>query len=69
MSEAWGLLPLGMEESDLVMLLLSLLILALLVIAMFMYLPWYYAILGTLVIVLGIYYGVWELRKQENQID
>ena len=69
MSSVWGLLPLGMDESDLMMLLLAIFLLALLVIVMFMTLPWFYALLGTLVIVFGIYYGVIELRKQENQTD
>ncbi|MGY5881239.1 MAG: hypothetical protein RTV31_13380 [Candidatus Thorarchaeota archaeon] len=67
MSTAWGLLPLSMDESDLMMLLLSLFILAILVILMFMYLPWFYALLGTLVIIGGIYYGIWELRKEETE--
>ena len=69
LSAVWGLLPLGTEESDLVMLLFALFILAVLVIAMFMFFPWYYAVLGTGLIVFGIYYGVRELRKQENQSD
>ena len=69
MSTVWGLIPLGIDESDLVMLLFSLFLLALLVIAMFMFLPLFYAILGTLVIVFGIYYGVWALRQKEKQSD
>ena len=69
MSTAWGLLPLGIDESDLVMLLLAIFILAVLVIAMFIVLPLFYAILGTLVIVFGICYGVWALRQKENQSD
>ncbi|TFH00174.1 MAG: hypothetical protein E4H14_19975 [Candidatus Thorarchaeota archaeon] len=69
MNAASGLIPLGVEESDLVMLLFSLFLLALLVIAMFMFLPLFYAILGTLVIVFGIFYGVWALRQKEDQID
>lgn len=69
MSAAWGLLPLGMDESDLVMLLLAIFILALLVIAMFVVFHWSLAVLGTLVIVFGIYYGVWKLRQQENESD
>ena len=65
MSSAWSLLPLGMDESDLVMLLLALLLLAILVIAMFMVLPWYYAGLGTGVIIFSIYYGVRKLRQEQ----
>lgn len=67
MSETWGLIPLGVEESDLVMLLLSVFILALLVIILFVVLPWPVALFGTLFIVLSIYYGVSELRKEENK--
>ena len=66
MSATWGLIPLGVEESDFVMLLFSVFLLALLVIAMFIVLPWYIALLGTFVIIGGIYYGVRELKKQEQ---
>ncbi|MGY5858734.1 MAG: hypothetical protein RTU63_05145 [Candidatus Thorarchaeota archaeon] len=69
MSATAGLIPLGVEESDLVMLLFSLFLLAILVIAMFMFFPLFYAILGTLVIVGGICYGVWTLRQKEDQSD
>ncbi|MFW9844726.1 MAG: hypothetical protein ACFFEV_09130 [Candidatus Thorarchaeota archaeon] len=69
MSTAWGLLPLGMDESDLMMFLLSIFILAVLVILMFLYLPLHIAVLGTLFIVCAIYYGVWELKRQENQSE
>jgi hypothetical protein len=65
LSTVWGLLPLGMDESDLMMLLLALFLLAVLVIAMFIVLPWFYAVLGTLGLIGAIYYGVWELRKGE----
>jgi len=51
------------------MLLLAIFLIALLLIAMFMYLPLMYAVLGTLVIVLSIYYGVRELQKEENQTE
>jgi len=68
LSTAWGLIPLGMEESDLVMLLVSLFILAVLVIIVFIVLGWFLGLLGTLVIIFGIYYGVMELRK-ENQSE
>ena len=69
MSASWGLIPLGMEESDLVMLLVSVFILAVLVIVMFIVLGWFFGLLGTLVIIGGIYYGVWVLRNAENQSD
>ena len=67
MNSAWGLIPLGVEESDLVMLLFSVFLLALLVILLFIVLPWYYTLLGTLAIVLAICYGVKELRNQETE--
>ena len=69
MSASWGLIPLGMEESDLVMLLVSVFILAVLVIVMFIVLGWFLGLLGTLVIIGGIYYGVWALRNTENQSE
>ena len=69
MNAVWGLFPAGIEESDFVMLLFSIFSLALLVIAMFMFLPLFYAILGTLIIVFGIYYGVWALRKKEKESE
>jgi 4-hydroxybenzoate polyprenyltransferase len=66
MSVEWGLLPAGIDETDLVMMLLALFILSLLIIAMFIVLPWYFAVVGTLVIVFGILYGVRELRQKEE---
>ena len=66
MSTEWGLLPLGIEESDLVMLLFALFILSILVIAMFIVFPWHFAVLGTIFIILGILYGVRELKKQQD---
>lgn len=66
MSAEWGLLPAGIDETDLVMILLALFILSLLVIAMFIVFHWFYAVLGTLLIVVGILYGIRELRKDED---
>ena len=66
MSVEWGLLPAGIDETDLVMMLLALFILSLLIIAMFIVLPWYFAVIGTLVIVFGILYGVRELGQKEE---
>jgi uncharacterized membrane protein HdeD (DUF308 family) len=68
MSADWGLLPAGIDETDLVMMLLALFILSLLVIAMFIVFHWFYAVLGTLLIICGIIYGVREL-KQRNDSD
>ncbi|MHA1948950.1 MAG: hypothetical protein ACXAAO_11795 [Candidatus Thorarchaeota archaeon] len=69
MSAEWGLLPLGIDETDLVMLLLALFILSLLVIGMFIVFHPFYAILGTILIILGILYGVRELRKNQDSND
>ena len=68
MSAEWGLLPAGIDESDLVMLIMALFILSLLVIAMFIVLHWFYAVLGTFLIVAGILYGVREM-KQKDELD
>ena len=65
MSAEWGLLPAGIDETDLVMMLLALFILSLLVIAMFIVFHWFWAVLGTLFIILGILYGVREMKKNE----
>lgn len=66
MSAEWGLLPAGIDETDLVMILLALFILALVVIALFIIFHWFFAILGTLVIILSILYGVRELKQKED---
>ncbi len=66
MSAEWGLLPAGIDETDMVMMLLALFILALVVIALFIIYHWFIAVLGTLVIILGILYGVRELKKKED---
>ena len=66
MSAEWGLLPAGTDETDLVMMLLALFILSLLVVAMFIVFHWFYALLGTLFIVLGILYGVRSLRTNHD---
>ncbi len=69
MSSAWGLIPLGMDESDLMMLILAILILSLLVIAMFIVFPWYYAVLAALVIIFGILYGVREMKQKQESVN
>ncbi|OLS23858.1 MAG: hypothetical protein ThorAB25_24150 [Candidatus Thorarchaeota archaeon AB_25] len=69
MSTEWGLLPLGIDETDLVMLLLALFILSLLVIGMFIVFPLFYALLGTLLIILGILYGVRTLKSKQDSSD
>jgi FtsH-binding integral membrane protein len=69
MSAEWGLLPAGIDETDLVMMLLALFILSLLVIAMFIVFHWFYAVLGTLLIILGILYGVRELKQKDDSVS
>ncbi len=66
MSAEWGLLPAGVDETDLVMILLALFILSLVVIALFIIFHWFLAILGTLVIILSILYGVRVLKQKED---
>lgn len=66
MSAEWGLLPAGIDDTDLVMMILALFILSLLIIAMFIVFHWFYAVLGTLLIVFGIVYGVRELKQKED---
>ena len=69
MGAEWGLLPLGIDETDLVMLLLAIFILALLVIAMFIVFSLFYAVLGTLVIIFSILYGVRALKQKQDSSD
>jgi hypothetical protein len=69
MRAEWGILPLGIDETDLVMLLLALFILSLLVIGMFIIFSLFYALLGALLIILGILFGVRELREKEDSSD
>ncbi|MFW9789360.1 MAG: hypothetical protein ACFFE2_17275 [Candidatus Thorarchaeota archaeon] len=69
MSVEWGLLPAGIDETDLVMVLLAALILALLVIGLFVVFHWFYAMLGTLTIIAGILYGISVLIKKEDSDD
>ena len=67
MSEGLGLLPLAMDESDLLMLILALFILSILVIALFIVLPFFYAFLGTAFIVFGILYGVRVMMRDDEK--
>ncbi|MGY5865101.1 MAG: hypothetical protein RTV41_10910 [Candidatus Thorarchaeota archaeon] len=69
MSAGWGLLPAGADESDLMMLVLALFILSILVIAMFITFPLFYAVLGTLLIILGILYGVHVMKQNQAPGD
>ena len=69
MSAGWGLLPAGMDDSDLMMLVVALFILSILVIAMFIVFDLFYALLGTLLIVLGILYGVRVMKQDQAQGD
>ncbi|MHA2068040.1 MAG: hypothetical protein ACXABY_27070 [Candidatus Thorarchaeota archaeon] len=64
MSEtAWGLLPFAMDESDLLMILLSLFILIVLVILIFLTFPIGFALLMTAGIALAFVYALHETRK------
>lgn len=59
----WGLLPLAMDESDLMMILLSLFILVVLVILIFLIFPLELALLMTAGIALAFVYAIHEARK------
>ena len=64
MSETvWGIFPLAMDESDLMMLLLSLFVLIVLVILIFITFPMEIALLMTAGIGLAFVYAVYETRK------
>ncbi len=64
MSEVgWGLLPLAMDESDLMMMLLSLFILIVFVILIFIIFPVEFALLMTAGIALAFVYAIHETRK------
>jgi len=60
---AWGLLPLAMDESDLMMILLSLFLLVILVIVIFLVFPLEFALLMTAGIAFAFVYAIHETRK------
>jgi len=59
----WGLLPLAMDESDLMMILLSLFLLVILVIVIFLVFPLEFALLMTAGIAFAFVYAIHETRK------
>ncbi|MGD9381067.1 MAG: hypothetical protein PVI03_01340 [Candidatus Thorarchaeota archaeon] len=64
MSEvSWGLLPLAMDDSDLMMILLSLFILAVLVFLMFLIFPIEFALLMTAGIAFAFVYAIHETKR------
>jgi positive regulator of sigma E activity len=64
MSEvSWGLLPLAMDDSDLMMILLSLFILIVFVILIFLIFPIEFALLMTAGIALAFVYAIHETRR------
>ncbi|MFW9864194.1 MAG: hypothetical protein ACFFEX_15925 [Candidatus Thorarchaeota archaeon] len=64
MSETvWGIFPLAMDESDLMMLLLSLIILIVLLVLIFITFPFELALLMSAGIGLAFVYAVHETRK------
>ena len=64
MSSAWGILPLGMDESDLMMLILALFILGLLIVAFFMTFQLHVALFFTAALILSLGYAIRETRKK-----
>jgi len=63
MSSTWGILPLGMDESDLMMLILALFILGLLVVALFMTFQLHVALFFTAALFVSLGYAIRETRK------
>jgi len=59
----WGIFPLAMDESDLMMLLLSLFILTVLLVLIFIIFPLELALLMTAGIALAFVYAVHETRR------
>jgi heme A synthase len=62
-SRAWGLLPLAVDESDIMMLVLVLFILAVLVLSIFMVFPLHIALLLSGAIMFGLIIAVHETRR------
>lgn len=63
MSRAWGLLPLAVDESDLMMLVLVLFILAVLVISIFMAFPLHIALLVSGALIAGLIIAIHETKR------
>ena len=66
MSSVWGILPLGMDESDLMMLILASFILGLLVVAFFMTFQLHVALFFTAALILSLGYAIRETRKMAH---
>lgn len=68
---AWGLLPLAMDESDCLMILLSLFLLIVLVIVLFLVFPLEFALLLSAGIALAFIYALYETRRiaQMSEVD
>jgi hypothetical protein len=62
-SRTWGLLPLAIDESDLMMLVLVLFILAVLVISIFMAFPLHIALLVSGALIVGLIIAIHETKR------
>jgi hypothetical protein len=62
-SRAWGLLPLAVDESDLMMLVLVLFILAVLVVSIFMAFPLHIALLLSGALIVGLLIAIHETKR------
>ncbi|MBN2230900.1 MAG: hypothetical protein JW779_15030 [Candidatus Thorarchaeota archaeon] len=63
MSRVWGLLPLAMDDSDLMMLILVIFILAVLIISFFMAFPFHIALLFSGALLAGLGIAIHETRR------
>ena len=63
MTEAWGLLPLAADESDCIMILLSLFVLVILVVSIFLVFSIEVALLVSAMILIAFLYAIMEHRR------
>ena len=63
MTEAWGLLPLAADESDCIMILLSLFVLVILVVSIFLVFSTEVALLVSAMILIAFLYAIMENRR------
>jgi hypothetical protein len=63
MTEAWGLLPLAADESDCIMVLLSVFVLVVLVVSIFLVFSTEVALLVSVMILIAFLYAIMENRR------
>jgi hypothetical protein len=62
-SRSWGLLPLAMDETDIMMLVLVLFILGVLVVSIFMVFPLHIALLFSGALIVGLLIAIHETKR------